>query len=153
MYIKLKNIEEMKQFALIISEYLIDNPRTIYLDGELGAGKTTFTQFIAHGLAIDDYVVSPTFNIMKRYEGKNVFLNHFDLYRIKNEVYELGFEEYWYSNDINIIEWAQYLDDEFADLNPIKINIEVDADATRVINIEDDELIKWLKEHANEIIC
>lgn len=152
MNVIVSNLDEMNSIAQIMADYLIKYPRTIFLDGELGVGKTTFTQMLAKYLGVKDYVVSPTFTIMKRYEGDNLYLNHFDLYRIKNDVYDLGFEEYWYSNDINIIEWATYLSDEFNDLTPLYLSIEMSLDDKRIINIDDKEFINWLKEHDYEFI-
>ena len=69
----------------------------ICLDGDLGVGKTVFTQGFAAGLGIDDYVNSPTFNIVKEYEGGRLPLYHFDVYRIgdPSEMEEIGYEDYF----------------------------------------------------------
>jgi tRNA threonylcarbamoyladenosine biosynthesis protein TsaE len=77
------------------------------LSGDLGAGKTTFSQFFCRALGVDDYVTSPTFNIMNQYEGQYP-IYHFDVYRIadEDEMYEIGFEEFLYGKGICLIEWA-----------------------------------------------
>lgn len=79
----------------------------VALEGELGAGKTVFVKGIARQLKIQDEITSPTFNIVKEYEG-TLKLYHFDVYRIADpdELYEIGFEDYLNSNGILIIEWA-----------------------------------------------
>ena len=83
----------------------------ILLSGSLGAGKTVLAKGIAQGLGIDkDNVVSPTFVLLRVYKGK-LLLNHFDFYRLKShkEVLGLGYEEYFYSDAVTIIEWPERL--------------------------------------------
>jgi len=83
----------------------------ILLSGSLGAGKTVLAKGIAQGLGIDQYnVVSPTFVFLRVYKGKH-FLNHFDFYRIGNpkEILALGYEEYFYSDSVSVIEWPERL--------------------------------------------
>lgn len=83
----------------------------ILLNGDLGAGKTTFAKSLLKTLGVKEEVTSPTFTIMKRYEGEKFSLNHFDLYRIESteELDELGFDEYLSEpNAISIVEWNQF---------------------------------------------
>jgi tRNA threonylcarbamoyladenosine biosynthesis protein TsaE len=83
----------------------------ILLSGSLGAGKTVLAKGIAQGLGIDkDNVVSPTFVLLRVYKGKHP-LNHFDFYRIKKpeEIMGLGYEEYFYSDAVTVIEWPERL--------------------------------------------
>ncbi|WP_036607303.1 tRNA (adenosine(37)-N6)-threonylcarbamoyltransferase complex ATPase subunit type 1 TsaE [Oribacterium sp. P6A1] len=84
----------------------------ICLDGDLGVGKTVFTQGFAAGLNIDDYVNSPTFTIVKEYEGR-LPLYHFDVYRIgdSSEMEEIGYEDYFYGKGVTIIEWPELIPD------------------------------------------
>ena len=84
----------------------------ICLDGDLGVGKTVFTQGFAAGLNIDDYVNSPTFTIVKEYEGR-LPLYHFDVYRIgdPSEMEEIGYEDYFYGSGVTIIEWPELIPD------------------------------------------
>ncbi len=83
----------------------------ILLSGSLGAGKTVLAKGIAQGLGIDRYnVVSPTFVLLRVYKGRH-FLNHFDFYRVKSpkEILALGYEEYFYSDCVTVIEWPERL--------------------------------------------
>ena len=84
--------------------------RVIAFSGELGAGKTTFIQAICRQLGIEVDVNSPTFSLVNEYfspEGDSVF--HFDLYRIESleELYDMGYEEYFYSGSLCLIEWPE----------------------------------------------
>lgn len=86
----------------------------IFLLGNLGAGKTTLTQAIGHGLMVseEDYITSPTFSLLHEYKGR-LPLYHMDLYRLggEEEIEELGFEEYLYGEGVCIIEWPERLGD------------------------------------------
>ena len=88
----------------------------------MGAGKTTLTKSIAKGLGIDDYVTSPTFTIVNEYYGKTD-LYHIDTYRLddKIDVDYLGFDEYFYSDGVTIVEWAEKIRDalpeEYMEIN------------------------------------
>jgi tRNA threonylcarbamoyladenosine biosynthesis protein TsaE len=88
----------------------------ILLEGALGAGKTAFTQGIGLGLGVAATINSPTFTILKEYEGR-LPLYHFDLYRLDepDELYELGFEDYFSGDGVCVVEWAErgeFKDDE-----------------------------------------
>lgn len=79
----------------------------VLLSGELGAGKTTFTKGIALALGITEPVTSPTFTIIKEYEGKELNLYHMDMYRLSGDLTELGLEEYLGNEKgICVIEWC-----------------------------------------------
>lgn len=80
------------------------------LYGDLGAGKTAFTSGLAQGLGVTDYVTSPTFTIVNEYEGR-IPLFHFDVYRVydPDELYEIGFEEYFSRGGVVCIEWADLI--------------------------------------------
>ena len=81
------------------------------LSGELGAGKTTFTKGIALALGITEPVTSPTFTIIKEYEGKELNLYHMDMYRLSDDLTELGLEEYLGNkNGVCVIEWCRTTD-------------------------------------------
>lgn len=84
-------------------------PGQVYcLDGDLGVGKTVFAQGFAAGLGITEPVSSPTFTIVQQYDGGRLPLYHFDVYRIGDveEMYDLGFEDYFYGEGVCLIEWA-----------------------------------------------
>lgn len=80
------------------------------LYGDLGAGKTAFTSGLAQGLGVTDYVTSPTFTIVNEYDGR-IPLFHFDVYRVydPDELYEIGFEEYFSRGGVVCIEWADLI--------------------------------------------
>lgn len=80
----------------------------IALEGDLGAGKTTFTQGLAKGLGVKGIVNSPTFTIIKEYSG-TVPLYHMDVYRVEDEWEELGFDEYFYGEGVTVVEWASMI--------------------------------------------
>lgn len=87
-------------------------PGEVYtLTGELGVGKTVFTQGIAAGLSIEEPVNSPTFTIVQIYEGGRMPLYHFDVYRIGDveEMEEVGYEDYFYGEGLTMIEWADLI--------------------------------------------
>jgi len=88
----------------------------VALYGELGAGKTQFVKGLCDGFHVRDAVTSPTFVILNRYSGvdgrnKEIFLFHFDLYRVQSaeEIYDLGYEEFLFGNGICVVEWAERL--------------------------------------------
>lgn len=85
----------------------------IVLNGDLGAGKTTFTKGIAAGLGIPDMVKSPTFTIIREYQSGRLPLYHMDVYRLENGGGEdLGLEEYFDGDGVCVVEWAEYVADE-----------------------------------------
>lgn len=88
----------------------------LVLDGDLGAGKTTFTKGLAKGLAIPDIIKSPTFTIIHEYHDGRLPLYHMDAYRLENGGGEdLGLEEYFDSNGVSVVEWAEFVEDELPD--------------------------------------
>lgn len=85
----------------------------LVLDGDLGAGKTTFTKGLAVGLQIPDLIKSPTFTIIREYHDGRLPLYHMDAYRLENGGAEdLGLEEYFDSDGVSVVEWAQFVEDE-----------------------------------------
>ena len=90
------------------------NPGAVYtLVGDLGVGKTVFTQGIAEGLAIDEPICSPTFTIVQVYEEGRLPFYHFDVYRIGDieEMDEIGYEDYFFGNGVCMIEWANLIEE------------------------------------------
>ena len=85
----------------------------IALIGDLGTGKTTLTKSIAIGLGVTETVTSPTFNIIREYRSGRIPLYHFDVYRIgdPDEMFELGYEEYFYGDGICVVEWADIIEE------------------------------------------
>lgn len=107
----IENENEMKEFGHVLGKTLSEGD-VVCLSGDLGAGKTTLTKAIAIGLEIEDYVTSPSYTIVNEYEGR-LNLYHFDVYRINDveEMYELGYEEYFFGSGVCIIEWAGMVED------------------------------------------
>lgn len=89
---------------------LVTGGDVITLEGELGAGKTTFTKGIAHGLGVKRMVTSPTFTIVKEYEGR-IPLYHMDAYRLEHSEEDIGFWEYFNGEGLSVIEWATFIED------------------------------------------
>lgn len=116
-----KNIEDTDALAARIAEKL-KGGEIILLNGNLGAGKTTFTKGLAKALGVDEVVTSPTFTFMKEYHGR-LDLYHFDMYRVEDEdeLYELGLNEYLYMRGVCVIEWNKFKDIK----NYIRIDIHV----------------------------
>lgn len=95
------------------------------LKGDLGVGKTVFTQGFARGLGITEPVNSPTFTILQTYEGGRLELCHFDVYRIADidEMEETGYEDCFYGEGVCLVEWADLIEDILPD-SCIRIRIE-----------------------------
>lgn len=85
----------------------------ICLNGDLGVGKTVFTQGFAKGLGIDESVNSPTFTIIQVYDEGRLPLYHFDVYRIGDpeEMYEIGYEDYFFGEGVCLIEWSKLIEE------------------------------------------
>lgn len=105
-------------------------PGQVYtLNGDLGVGKTVFTQGVAAGLGIQETVNSPTFTIVQVYEEGRMPFYHFDVYRIGDveEMEEIGYQDYFYGEGLCMIEWAQLIE-EIIPENARHITIEKDLD-------------------------
>ncbi len=102
-----KSPEETKALGAVLGRCSAGG-EVICLQGELGAGKTIFTQGIAQGLGVAGLVNSPTFNLVSEYMGR-IPLFHMDLYRLDNPemLFDIGFEEYVSGNGVTVIEWAE----------------------------------------------
>lgn len=105
--IKINNEDETRSFAIDLASNL-KKGSVIALIGDLGTGKTALSKYIAEGLGISEMVTSPTFTIVQEYHSGRLPLYHFDVYRINDieEMYELGYEEYFYGEGVSIVEWA-----------------------------------------------
>lgn len=109
MKIEVNGLGELPKAASEIINYL-DKYKIVAFFGQMGAGKTTLIKEICKQLGVKDIVTSPTFALVNHYvtaNSKNVY--HFDFYRIERieEAYDLGYEEYFYSGDICMIEWSE----------------------------------------------
>ncbi|HEX9038115.1 MAG TPA: tRNA (adenosine(37)-N6)-threonylcarbamoyltransferase complex ATPase subunit type 1 TsaE [Ktedonobacterales bacterium] len=114
----------------------------LLLTGDLGSGKTTLTQGIGAGVGVRGVVNSPTFTILKEYEGRLPFY-HFDLYRLESpdEVYALGFDEYFQAGGVSVVEWAERGEsDHLGEASPwpdtaLRIVISADGPHARVLTL------------------
>lgn len=99
----------------------------IALTGDLGVGKTVFTQGFAKGLGIEEHVNSPTFTIVQVYDGGRLLFYHFDVYRIGDvsEMDEIGYEDYFYGEGVCLVEWAELIE-ELMPEDTLHISIEKD---------------------------
>ena len=122
--IVIKNEEETKKFGEKLCEKLTAGS-IVALTGDLGTGKTTLTKAIAAGLGVTDVITSPTFNIVKQYDSGRLPLYHFDVYRIGDvdEMYEIGYEEYFFGDGVCVIEWADLIEEIIPD-DAVRIEIE-----------------------------
>ena len=117
-------------------------PGQIYtLTGDLGVGKTVFTQGVAAGLGITEPVNSPTFTIIQEYEDGRLPFYHFDVYRIGDleEMEEIGYDDYFFGQGICLIEWAELIE-EILPEKRIEVTIEKDLEKVfeyRKITIEE----------------
>ena len=150
MEIKLRNLEESKNFGISLGK-LLKAGDILCLNGDLGAGKTTLSKYIGLGLGVEDYITSPTFNLIKEYKGR-LTMYHFDVYRLEgvDDLYDLGFDEYFYGNGVCIIEWANKIQ-EILPEEKIVLDIEKGQDLDeRLISIHGkgqtyEDIIKELK--------
>lgn len=108
----LKNEDETRAFGLELGASLRKGD-IVALIGDLGTGKTALTKYIAEGLGIQEVITSPTFTIVQEYRQGRLPLYHFDVYRIGDpeEMYELGYEEYFYGDGVCVIEWADLIEE------------------------------------------
>jgi len=134
---KFENLE-IKDYDRVSEYILCNNYSNIFLFyGEMGSGKTTLIQSLCRNIGVFDKVLSPTFSIINEYQIKNKsLLYHFDFYRIKtiDELVEIGFDEYVYSNKICFIEWPQ-IAMKLIPRKFIKVKIDINENLKRNINI------------------
>ncbi|TKI66429.1 tRNA (adenosine(37)-N6)-threonylcarbamoyltransferase complex ATPase subunit type 1 TsaE [Lysinibacillus mangiferihumi] len=106
----MNSLEDTEHFAIKLANLLVAQD-TITLEGDLGAGKTTFTKALAKGLGVTRTVNSPTFTIVKQYEGRLPF-NHLDVYRLAESDEDLGWDELFYGDAISVVEWAHLIEQD-----------------------------------------
>ena len=109
--ILLKGLKSTEDFGIKLGN-ILKSGDILSLNGDLGAGKTTLTKSIGRGLGVEEYITSPTFALINEYKGR-VPVYHFDVYRLEDieSLYDLGFEEYFYSEGVTIVEWGEKIID------------------------------------------
>ena len=133
MEIKIKDLEHIREAAQEFISHMGDC-RVFAFYGSMGAGKTTFIKALCEELGVTDVVTSPTFAIVNEYEASPHPIFHFDFYRIKKleEVYDMGYEDYFYSDALCFIEWPELIE-EVLPAEAVKVTITEKADGTRTI--------------------
>ena len=133
MELRTVSAEETMQLGEKIAQ-LLSEGSILTLEGDLGAGKTTFTKGLGKGLGITRPVNSPTFTIMKVYDRGRLPLYHIDAYRLEGLHQDLGFEEYIYGDGVCVIEWAAFVE-ELLPKERLAIKLEYENDGERKITL------------------
>ena len=135
MKINIQSLEQIHEAAKQFVQNMGDNTVFAFY-GKMGAGKTTFIKAICEELGVKDVITSPTFAIVNEYRSEETaeLIYHFDFYRIKklDEVYDMGYEDYFYSGAVCFIEWPELIEDLLPG-NAVNVTIEeVDGGARKV---------------------
>ena len=134
MKIEIHSLEETQEFARKIAHLIKDKQMIITLDGDLGAGKTTWTKALGKELGVKSVINSPTFTILKSYkQGNGQPLHHIDAYRLEGITQDLGFED-CFDEGICVIEWSHFIEDQLPE-DHLSISIEEGMDENRIIEI------------------
>jgi len=115
----------------------IGDRKIVAIYGQMGAGKTTLIMHVCKALGVHDVVNSPSFSLVNEYQNPNGEpIYHFDFYRINKieEAYDFGYEEYFFSNNLCLVEWPEVIEDLIPD-DAAKLTIQVLADGRREIQI------------------
>lgn len=136
----MNSVEETQSVAAALAS-IIQPGDTLLLNGDLGAGKTTFTQGFARALGLRRPLKSPTFTLVREYQTANFQLNHLDVYRLGEEggADELGMSEYFNPESVTIVEWSEFIKNDLPqdyiqiDLTRLEHDIE---DTQRAIEIQ-----------------
>lgn len=140
MMIKIQDIDTIREAA---REFIaqIGNHRVFAFYGKMGAGKTTFIKAVCEELGVEDVITSPTFAIVNEYSSPLTVnqlplssIYHFDFYRIKKleEVYDMGYEDYFYSGSLCFIEWPELIEPLLPD-DAVRVTIAEQSDGTRTV--------------------
>ena len=133
MEIKIQDLEHISEAAKQFVDQ-IGSHKVFAFYGSMGAGKTTFIKAVCEELGVEDVITSPTFAIINEYTGKEGTIYHFDFYRIKKleEVYDMGYEDYFYSGALCFIEWPELIEEVLPD-DAVKVSITEKEDGARAI--------------------
>ena len=138
MEIKINSLDNIREAAKHFIAAMEDNTVFAFY-GKMGAGKTTFIKAICEELGVTDVINSPTFAIVNEYRSDETgeLIYHFDFYRIKklDEVYDMGYEDYFYSGALCFIEWPELVE-EVLPGDAVKVTIEEVEDGTRSVRLE-----------------
>lgn len=129
----ISSLEQLKQLATLLA-HLAEPNDVFLLTGDLGAGKTTFSQYFGSALGVTKTINSPTFNIIKSYQGRLPF-HHMDCYRLEDGGEDLGFDDYFFDNGVTVVEWPQMIEEYLPD-SYMKINLKYIDETTRLMNLQ-----------------
>lgn len=133
----LKDISDIDTAAKIFVEKF-GNKKIFAFYGEMGAGKTTFIKAVCKSMEVTGTITSPTFSLVNEYETDNgMTIYHFDFYRIENieEVYDFGYEDYFYSDKMCFIEWPELVETLLPE-DVVEVKISVDDNEQRLISVQ-----------------
>lgn len=132
---RILSFNELDNLAEKLADYSKENT-VIALIGDLGTGKTTFTQKFAKRLGVKEGIKSPTFNYVLEYFSGRLPLYHFDVYRLQEaeEIYEIGYEDYLNNDGVVLIEWADIIESELPK-EYIKIELKHHDDISREVDL------------------
>jgi tRNA threonylcarbamoyladenosine biosynthesis protein TsaE len=129
-------INDIENIRAAAREFIQDmgNSHVFAFYGKMGAGKTTFIKALCEELGVDDVITSPTFAIVNEYSTPQDSIFHFDFYRIKKleEVYDMGYEDYFYSGSLCFIEWPELIE-ELLPEDAVRVTISEQEDGTRLV--------------------
>lgn len=135
MEIRINSLADINAAAKTFVENMGDG-KVFAFYGKMGAGKTTFVKAVCECLGVDDVITSPTFAIVNEYTSATTgdAIYHFDFYRIKKleEVYDMGYEDYFYSGSLCFLEWPELIEDLLPE-DATKVTIEETEDGSRVV--------------------
>ena len=142
MEITIQSINELEEVVKALLNFSAGRKKIMFY-GEIGAGKTTFIKNICKHLGVKEAVVSPTFSLVNEYTyhdeslQSEQYVNHLDLYRLKNEqeALDIGIEDYLYDDDYCFIEWAEIIEHWLPD-DLVKIYINIFEDSGRTFTLE-----------------
>ena len=135
MEIKINSLEQIHEAAQEFVAAMGDHTVFAFY-GKMGAGKTTFVKAVCECLGVEDVINSPTFAIVNEYRsGSGELIYHFDFYRIKKleEVYDMGYEDYFYSGALCFIEWPELIE-ELLPADAVKVSIVEAEDGSRTVS-------------------
>ena len=141
--IRIKDIDHIREAAREFISH-IGEARVFAFYGKMGAGKTTFVKALCEELGVEDVITSPTFAIINEYtvstatskgEENRMPIYHFDFYRIKRieEVYDMGYEDYFYSGALCFIEWPELIEEILPD-DAVRVSITEQEDGSRTVS-------------------
>lgn len=135
MELRIDNIDSIREAARQFVAATGENTVFAFY-GKMGAGKTTFIKAVCEELGVEDVITSPTFAIVNEYRSDTTgeLIYHFDFYRIKKieEVYDMGYEDYFYSGALCFIEWPELIE-ELLPEEAVKVTIEENAEGSRIV--------------------